>query len=96
MSDPAGQPPTHARVVAHGRVQGVFYRDTIRRAAIERDVAGSAVNLPDGTVEAHFEGSRADVEALIEAARAGSDAAAVTRLEIEWLAPTGASGFRTG
>jgi acylphosphatase len=86
----------HARVVAHGRVQGVFYRDTMRRAAEARGVSGSAVNLPDGTVESHFEGSRGPVEEMIEVARAGSRGAEVSRLEIEWLEPSGAAGFRTG
>lgn len=86
----------HVRVVAHGRVQGVFYRDTIRRAATERGVAGSAVNLPDGTVECHFEGPRASVEAMIDAARAGSPASSVAELRVEWLEPLGLAGFQTG
>jgi acylphosphatase len=86
----------HARVIAHGRVQGVFYRDTVRRAAIERGVAGSAVNLPDGTVECHFEGARSAVEAMIEIARAGSAHASVTELAVEWLDPAGPEGFRIG
>ena len=39
------------RAVVHGRVQGVFFRDTVRRAARTRDVAGWAANREDGTVE---------------------------------------------
>ena len=86
----------HARVVAHGRVQGVFYRDTIRRAAELRGVGGSAVNLPDGTVECHFEGFRPPVEEMVEVARKGSLAADVELLEVEWTEPEGISEFRTG
>jgi acylphosphatase len=86
----------HAHVVAHGRVQGVFYRDTMRRSAIARGVNGSAVNRPDGTVECHFEGSRDAVEAMVEVARQGSQGSDVTKLDVDWIAPTGASDFRVG
>jgi acylphosphatase len=86
----------HARVVAHGRVQGVFYRDTIRRAAELRGVGGTAVNLPDGTVECHFEGFRPPVEEMIEVARKGPHAAVVDELEVEWTEPEGLSEFATG
>jgi acylphosphatase len=44
------------RVVVHGSVQGVFFRDTTRRHAESRGVAGWVRNRSDGTVEAHFEG----------------------------------------
>lgn len=83
-------------MIAHGRVQGVFYRDTIRRAAIERGIAGSAVNLPVGTVECHFEGDRTAVEAMIEIARRGSPASLVSELDVQWIAPVGASDFVIG
>ncbi len=86
----------HAKVVAHGRVQGVFFRETMRRAASERRVSGSAINLADGTVECHFEGPRSLVEEMIEAARTGPPTAEVTGLEIEWQDPTGTQHFTTG
>lgn len=84
----------HAHVTAHGKVQGVFFRDTMRRSAIARGVNGSAVNKPDGTVECHFEGPRAAVEAMVEVARQGSPGSSVSQLEVEWIAPTGATSFR--
>jgi acylphosphatase len=83
----------HALVVAHGKVQGVFYRDTIRRSALARSVAGSAVNAPDGTVKMQFEGDQSAVEAMIDVARAGPPSAQVTQLDVEWTKPTGAKGF---
>lgn len=85
-----------AHVIAHGRVQAVFYRDTMRRAAELRGVNGSAVNRADGTVECFFEGSRESVEAMIEVAREGSSASDVSMLEVEWIEPTGETGFATG
>ena len=83
------------RVIAHGRVQGVFFRDTVRRAARERGVSGSAANLADGTVEAVFEGEPDDVAALVELCRSGPGHARVDRLEEFDEEPQGAGGFET-
>lgn len=85
-----------AHVIAHGRVQGVFYRDTMRRAAEQRGVHGSAVNRTDGTVECYFEGPRESVEAMIEVAREGSSASDVSILEVDWIEPIGENDFTTG
>jgi acylphosphatase len=54
------------RVVVHGSVQGVFFRDTIRRRAESRGVTGWVRNCPDGTVEALFEGDPEAVDALVQ------------------------------
>jgi acylphosphatase len=82
------------RVIVYGRVQGVFFRDTARRMATGRGVAGSVANRPDGTVEAVFEGPDADVEALISFCRRGPEGAAVERVEVFEEEPKGAQGFR--
>jgi len=81
------------RVRAHGRVQGVFFRDSVRRAAAGRDVAGWASNNADGTVEAVFEGAPGDVEALVELCRAGPGHAEVTQLDVTDEPPEGLAGF---
>src|SRR2546428_1687027 len=62
---------TRRRVVVHGYVQGVFFRDTLRRMAQQRGVSGWAANRADGTVEAIFEGDDAAVERLVEWAHHG-------------------------
>jgi acylphosphatase len=80
-------------VVVHGRVQGVFFRDTTRRRALHRGLAGWVRNCPDGTVEAVFEGSRPDVESLVDFCRKGPRGAEVERLERFDEAPEGLSGF---
>ena len=82
------------RVRAHGRVQGVFFRDSVRREAEARGVAGWASNEPDGSVEAVFEGSPDDVEALVELARRGPGHAEVERLDVSEEDPEGLEGFR--
>ena len=82
------------RVIVHGHVQGVFFRDTARRIAIGRGVAGSIANRPDGTVEAVFEGPAQAVEALVDFCRRGPEGAVVARVEVSEEETRGVEGFR--
>jgi acylphosphatase len=82
------------RVIVHGQVQGVFFRDSLRRLADQRGVAGSATNRADGTVEAVFEGEPEAVEALVELSRRGPSRARVERVEVLDEEPEGLQGFR--
>jgi acylphosphatase len=84
---------TRRHVRAHGRVQGVFFRDSVRREAGRRGVAGWARNCADGTVEAVFEGPDDAVDALVELCRAGPGHAEVSRLDVETEEPEGLDGF---
>jgi acylphosphatase len=81
------------RVVVHGGVQGVFFRDTTRRQAASRGVAGWVSNRPDGAVEAVFEGEPEAVEALVRFAHEGPRGAAVERVEVTEEEPEGLAGF---
>ena len=81
------------RVVAHGHVQGVFFRDTTRREAQRRGVAGWVCNRPDGAVEAVFEGSPEAVEAMVDFCSGGPRSADVDRMESSDEEPEGLSGF---
>jgi acylphosphatase len=81
------------RVVIHGRVQGVFFRDSVRRAAEPAGVAGWARNCADGTVEAVFEGPEAAVERLVDLCRSGPGHSEVSRLDVTAEDPEGLSGF---
>ena len=83
------------RVVVHGRVQGVFFRDTAGREASRHGVAGWVRNTAEGTVEAVFEGAREDVERLIGFAHEGPPAAEVERVEVFEEEPEGLEGFET-
>lgn len=82
------------RVRAYGRVQGVFFRDTCRREALACGVSGWVRNLPDGSVEALFQGEPADVERMVAWARRGPHRARVTRLDVSDDL-SGASGDRS-
>jgi len=79
-----------------GRVQGVFYRDSVRRIASERGVAGSAVNRADGSVEVVLEGARGDVEAVHAFCAIGPRGASVSDLEVVAEEPRGEVGFAVG
>jgi acylphosphatase len=83
------------RVVAHGLVQGVFFRDTVRRLAEQRGVAGWVGNRWDGTVEAVFEGDPVAVESLVEFMHDGPRGAVVERVEVSEEEPEALSGFET-
>jgi acylphosphatase len=81
------------RVVVRGDVQGVFFRDSTRSEAARRGVAGWVTNRSDGAVEAAFEGSAADVEALVEFMRSGPRQADVRDVETVEEEPEGLDGF---
>jgi len=81
------------RVVVHGVVQGVFFRDTTRRLAQQRGVAGWVSNRWDGSVEAVFEGDAFDVERLVEFMHEGPRGAVVERVEVIEEEPESLSGF---
>jgi acylphosphatase len=81
------------RVVVHGRVQGVFFRDSTRRHAASRGVAGWVTNRPDGAVEAVFEGEPDAVDSLVRFASEGPRGAEVADVEVSEEEPEGLSGF---
>jgi acylphosphatase len=81
------------RVVVHGTVQGVFFRDSTRRRADSAGVKGWVRNRPDGAVEAVFEGEPAAVEDLVEWARRGPRGADVADVEETEEPPEGLGGF---
>ena len=87
--------PIARRAVVHGRVQGVFFRDTVRRAARQRGVAGWAANRPDGTVEVWLEGEPDAVESMLRVLHAGPPRAEVEHVDVSEAEPEGLEGFAT-
>ena len=81
------------RVVVHGHVQGVFFRDSVRRLAQRHGVAGWVTNRPDGAVEGVFEGEEDAVERLVAFSREGPRGAQVDRVEVSEEEPEGLSSF---
>jgi acylphosphatase len=80
-------------VVVHGKVQGVFFRDSTRESAENEGVTGWVANRPDGTVEAVLEGPVEAVEAVVEFCRLGPLSAEVTSVDVREEPPEGLSGF---
>jgi acylphosphatase len=83
------------RVIVHGRVQGVFFRDTTRRMAESRGIAGWVRNNPDGSVEAAFEGEPDAVDQMVRFAHDGPRGAVVASVDVVDEEPEGLTGFRT-
>ena len=92
MSDP----PVRARVVVRGRVQGVFFRAEAHARASSLGLAGRVRNLPDGSVEADFEGRRDLVEWMISWCGRGPSGASVEDVRVEWEEPRGTRGYSIG
>ena len=82
-------------IIALGRVQGVFYRDSTMRKARELGLAGTVRNLPDGTVHIVAQGPLTALEDLVMWAREGPPAAVVSDLQVDYGTPVpGHTDFR--
>jgi len=81
------------RVVVHGLVQGVFFRDSCRREAERHGVAGWVRNEPDGSVGALFEGAADAVEAMVRWCHEGPPRARVDRVEVTEAKPSEVTAF---
>jgi acylphosphatase len=78
-----------------GTVQGVWFRESTRQEAAKFNVAGWVRNLPDGRVEAIFEGTPFAVESLVEWCRKGPDRAVVRHVDaVEEPSAPGLQGFQ--
>jgi acylphosphatase len=73
-----------AHIYISGRVQGVFFRSEAQDEAIKRNVTGWVKNLPDGRVEAVFEGEKENVEKVIEFCKRGPLGAKVAKVDVNW------------
>lgn len=86
-----------AHVLVSGRVQGVFFRAETARTAVANHVTGWIRNLPNGQVEAVFEGEQKNVEILVEFCKRGPSGAYVETAEVTWKNWKGDfSDFRIG
>lgn len=84
---------TAVSLVVRGRVQGVFFRDSVRREAEAAGVSGWACNRSDGAVEVALEGAREAVERVVEFCRRGPEQAQVSGVSLSEKLVEGLSGF---
>ena len=78
-----------AHVLVSGRVQGVFFRAATKREAESLGVKGWVRNLPDGKVEAVFEGEEDVVKMLMDFSKQGPPRAKVSSVDLKWETYTG-------
>jgi acylphosphatase len=83
------------RLRAHGRVQGVWFRESMRRTAESLGIAGWVRNRMDGTVEAFVQGTPAAVDAIVAWTRRGPENASVERVDVEETPTEGVELFQT-
>ncbi len=81
------------RVVAHGRVQGVFFRDSVRERARAHGVSGWVCNRSDGAVEGVLEGPREAVDRVVRFFETGPSQARVEETTVDEEKPEGIRGF---
>lgn len=81
------------RVVVRGRVQGVWFRASTQRMAQGLGLSGWVRNLPDGGVEALFEGAPLAVQSAVEWCHDGPEHARVDSVELFAEEPQGLTGF---
>jgi acylphosphatase len=92
-SESASQAPVARRALIRGRVQGVWFRDSLRRLAESLGVAGWARNRSDGSVELWAEGPADAVGKLLDYSRQGPPRAEVERVDVEQWPMAGLDGF---
>jgi acylphosphatase len=80
-------------VTVSGEVQGVFFRYETRRRARELGIAGWVRNVPDGRVEAVFEGPDEAVDEMVGWSRQGPDQADVREVDVSDEDPEGLDTF---
>jgi len=67
-----------------GIVQGVHFRDFTRRFANQQKVRGWVRNLPDGSVQAVFEGDKRDIEEVVRRLREEHPRARIEKVDVRW------------
>ncbi|HUP97311.1 MAG TPA: acylphosphatase [Usitatibacter sp.] len=88
MSDPLAR-----RLSIRGRVQGVFFRESMRQEAARLGVTGWVRNRRDGSVEAVVQGGAEAVDAMVRWAQRGPRDAEVAAVEVSPVAAGEFSGF---
>lgn len=78
-----------AHVFISGFVQGVFFRSNTKKMADMLGLKGWVRNLPDGRVEAVFEGEKPAVDEIIKWCHKGPPGAEVEKVEVIWEDYTG-------
>ncbi len=90
----SGADRTAVRALVHGRVQGVWFRDSTARRAYTLGVTGWVRNLADGSVQVHAEGAPLAVDQLVTFLRDGPPRARVEGVVVQRVGPEGHDDFK--
>ncbi|MFP4655858.1 MAG: acylphosphatase [Methanohalobium sp.] len=88
MKESESTPDTGIEIYISGRVQGVFFRQFTKDAAIDLGLTGYVQNLPDGRVRVVAEGSQEKLNKLIDKLHSGPSLANVENVDVNWYEPT--------
>ena len=80
---------TRAHILYSGRVQGVGFRYTAEKIALDLKLVGWVKNLPDNRVELVCEGPPKKIEALVDKIQTSSLGRTITKTVCRWEKPTG-------
>jgi len=80
---------SRVHLIIKGFVQGVFFRASTRETAVRLNLTGWVRNLPDGSVEAVFEGPVGKLEQAVQWCRQGPRGASVIYVDEKWQDYTG-------
>ncbi len=87
MKKKTSQPTHRVHVCYTGRVQGVGFRYTAEKLALEIGLSGCVKNLPDSRVELICEGSKEEIEKLLEGIQKSSLAPYIAKTICHWEKP---------
>jgi acylphosphatase len=73
-----------AHVLVSGQVQGVFFRDSTRQKAEELGLSGWVKNVPEGQVEALFEGPSQSIREMVDWCKEGPQRASVENVDVDF------------
>lgn len=83
-SSPDDKESISVRLLIRGKVQGVYYRYNMQQVAKKNSVVGWVRNLSDGKVEALLEGSKEEVNKVIEWSKMGPENARVDEVKVDY------------
>lgn len=74
----------YAEIIITGKVQGVWFRDFVRKAANNLELCGRVKNNPDGSVSAVVEGEEDVIGRLIDKIKIGSPLSKIEDVQVNW------------
>lgn len=75
----------YAEIIITGKVQGVWFRDFVKKNATILNLNGWVKNNPDGTVTVSIEGEKLIINKLIKQIHTGSPLSKVDNVKVSWL-----------